>query len=44
MSSELCNPKYCREGFLEIRKFMKVREKHMEVQEETVSHKRERES
>jgi len=35
-TSRLHNPKYYKEIFLKIRKFMKVREWHMEVQEETV--------
>jgi len=34
MTSELCNPEYYRGAFLEIWKFMEVREKGMEVQEE----------
>jgi len=36
MTSGLCNPKYYRGAFLEIRKFMEVKEESMEVQEETV--------
>jgi len=36
MTFELHNPEYHRGAFLEIRKFMEVREEGMEVQEETV--------
>jgi len=36
MTSGLCNPKYYRRAFLEIQKFMEVREEGMEVLEETV--------
>jgi len=36
MTSELRNPKYYRETFLEIQKYMEVREEGMEVQEETI--------
>jgi len=36
MNFGLCNPKYYRETFLKIQKFMEVREEGMEVQEETV--------
>jgi len=38
MISELCNPKYYRGSFLEIRKSMEVREEGMEVQEEAAQH------
>jgi len=34
MTSGLCNPEYYRGAFMEIRKFMEVREEGMEVQEE----------
>jgi len=36
MSSGLSNPEYYRGAFLEIRKFMEVREEGMKVQEEIV--------
>jgi len=36
MTSELRNLEYYREAFLEIQKFMEVKEEGMEVQEETV--------
>jgi len=36
MTSGLCNLKYYIGRVLEIRKFMEVREEHMEVQEERV--------
>jgi len=36
MTSRLCNLEYYRETFLEIRKFMEVKEKGTEVQKETV--------
>jgi len=34
MTSGLCNPEYYRGAFLELRKYMEVREEGMEVQEE----------
>jgi len=37
MTYGLCNPEYYRGTFLEIQKFMEVREEGMEVQEETVA-------
>jgi len=37
MTSGLCNPKYYRGAFLEIRKSMEVREEGMEVQEEAAN-------
>jgi len=36
MTSRLYNPEYYRGAFLEIQKYMEVREEGMEVQEETV--------
>jgi len=36
MTSGLCNLEYYKGTFLEIRKFMEMREEGMEVQEETV--------
>jgi len=37
MTSELHNPEYYKKVFLEIHKFLEVREEGMKVQEETVS-------
>jgi len=36
MTSELHNPKYYRGVFLEIKKYMEMREEGMEVKEETI--------
>jgi len=37
MTSGLCNPEYYRGTFLELRKYMEVREEGMEVQEEAAT-------